>query len=179
MIMSLTSRFRWVSALVATVVVVSPTLASATDASRPLEYTLEDQFGTTHTEEECRGKVAVYLGGDREGSKMIPDWGSRFRRALARELEEGSVCSVGFAHLKGAPFFVKKRIIASFPRDPEAWTLMDWKGHFLKTWGGEKNAANYYVFNRQGLLVVQRSLREFDQALLDEIVGAVRATLEE
>ena len=178
MIMSLTSRFRWYSLFVATVAVIAPAIASAADTTPPLEYSIEDQFGATHTEDECRGKVAVYLGGDRKGSTMIPDWGPRLHRELARELDDGSVCSVGFAHLKGAPFFVKKKIVDGFPKDPDAWTLLDWKGHFLRTWGGEKGAANYYVFDRRGSLVMQRSLREFDQTLFDEIIDAVRAALE-
>lgn len=157
---------------------VLPTHARAADETPVLEYSIKDQFGTTHTEEECSGAVTIVLGGDRKGSEMIPEWAPPLRRALLHELEEGTVCSIGLAHLKGVPFFVKKRIVAGFPKTPDAWTLLDWKGHFLKTWGGEKQAANIYVFDRRGALLMQKSLHDFDSPVLDEIVGTVRSALD-
>ena len=175
---SLTARFCWTSALFIVAATVSPTDAQAADETPILEYSIEDQFGMTHTEEECRGAVAIFLGGDRTGSVMIPEWSPPLRSALASELEEKTVCSIGLAHLKGAPFFVKKKIVAGFPKEPDAWTLLDWKGHFLNTWGGEKSAANIYVFDKRGALVMQKSLQEFDSPVLDEIVGVVRSALE-
>jgi len=175
---SLSARFCWTSALFIVAAIVSPTNARAADETPVLEYSIDDQFGTTHTEEECRGTVAIFLGGDRKGSAMIPEWGPLLHQALAVELEEGTVCSVGLAHLDGAPFFVKKKIVAGFPKDPDAWTLLDWKGHFLKTWGGEKRAANIYIFDRRGALVMQKSLHEFDDPVFEEIVGVVRSALD-
>jgi hypothetical protein len=138
-----------------------------------LDYALADQFGAVHTDEDCGGAVVVLLGGDRRGSAYIDDWSSALGRAYARELQEGTVCSVGFAHLKGAPFFVKKKIVASFSKDPEAWTLLDWKGEIAGAWGAEKDAANLYVFDRAGELVYSVGLRDFDQATFDRIVDVV------
>jgi hypothetical protein len=148
--------------------------AWAADGAARLDYALADQFGTTHTDEDCGGAVVVLLGGDRKGSAYIDEWSTALRRAYSRELEEGKVCSVGFAHLKGAPFFVKKKIVASFSRAPEDWTLLDWKGEIAGTWGGEKDAANLYVFDRGGGLVHRVSLRDFDRTTFAEIVRVVR-----
>lgn len=148
----------------------------AADDPPELDYALDDQFGMTHADEDCGEAVVVLLGGDRKGSVYIDQWGSALRRAYSRELEEGRVCSVGFAHLKGAPFFVKKKIVASFPKDPEAWIMLDWKGEISKNWGAEKDAANFYVFDRGGDLVFRASLQDFDQATFDEIVRVVRET---
>lgn len=149
----------------------------AAQATPKLDFALEDQFGATHTDEDCGGAVVVLLGGDRKGSAYIDDWGSALHRALASELDKGTVCSVGFAHLKGAPFFVKKKIVKSFPNNPEAWTLLDWKGEIAKKWGAEKDAANLYVFDRGGGLVFQISLRDFEQVQFDHIVEAIQTAM--
>jgi len=146
----------------------------AAEGSPKLDYALEDQFGTSHTDEDCGEAVVILLGGDRKGSAHIDDWGPAMHRVLKKELDEGAVCSVGFAHLKGAPFFVKKKIIAGFPKEPDAWVLLDWKGEISKKWGAEKDAANLYVFNRGGELVYSVSLREFDRAVFVSIIDAAK-----
>jgi hypothetical protein len=151
----------------------------AADQPPRLDYALEDQFGTSHTDEDCGEAVVILLGGDRKGSAYVDEWGSPLHRALGPELDEGTACSVGFAHLKGAPFFVKGKIVASFPKDPDAWVLLDWKGAISKKWGAEKGAANLYVFEPGGELVHNVSLREFDQAAFDRIVEVVEKALAE
>jgi hypothetical protein len=150
----------------------------AAEGSPKLDYALEDQFGATHTDEDCGDSVVILLGGDRKGSTYIADWGPVLQQAYTREFESGAVCSVGFAHLKGAPFFVKKKIIASFSKEPDAWILLDWKGEISKKWGAEKDAANLYVFDRRGEIVYIVSLREFDQAVFDHIIDAVEKAVD-
>lgn len=157
-------------------VVLTTTGLWAAEGPPKLDYALDDQFGTTHADEDCGEAVVVLLGGDRKGSAYIDEWGPEMHRALEHELDEGTVCSVGFAHLKGAPFFVKKKIVASFPKEPDAWILLDWKGAISKKWGAEKDAANFYVFDRGGGLVFRVSLQDFDQTTFDEIVRVVRET---
>lgn len=139
-----------------------------------LDYSIEDQFGTTHRDEDCGGAVAILLGGDRKGSAYIDDWGPELHRAFASALDQGTLCSIGFAHLKGAPFFVKKKIIKSFPTDPEAWTILDWKGEIARKWGFEKGTANFYIFDRGGRLVFHDGLKDFEQVTFDRIVEAVQ-----
>lgn len=170
---------RWKGIVAVMAVVVWAVSLAAGDAAPVLDYALEDQFGRTHTDEDCGDAVVVLLGGDRKGSTYIDQWGPSLRRALERELEERTVCSVGFAHLKGAPFFVKKKIIASFPKDPEAWTLLDWKGEISKRWGAEKDSANLYVFDRAGEFRHHVSLREFDKAALERIVDIIEEAVAE
>jgi hypothetical protein len=159
------------------IAVLAAAAARADDGPPPLRYAIEDQFGVTHTEAECRGAVTVLLGGDRKGSEYIDDWSSALQRAMRAELEKGSVCTVGFAHLKGAPFFVRKKIVDSFPKDEGAWTLLDWKGHMVKTWGGEKKAANLYIFDGNGRFVVHEALRGFDKGQFDGIERTIRETV--
>ncbi len=149
----------------------------ASEEPPPLDFSLEDQFGNTHRDEDCGGAVTILLGGDRKGSAYIDEWGPELHRILAGPLDQGTVCSVGFANLKGAPFFVKKKIIKSFPTDPEAWTILDWKGEIARRWGFEKGAANFYLFDRGGRLVFHDSLRDFEQERFDRIVEAVKTTV--
>jgi hypothetical protein len=148
-------------------------IASAADTTPRLDFALEDQFGVSHTDEDCDGQVVILMGGDRKGVEHVNDWGPALHHAISRWLADGQVCSVGFAHLKGAPFFVRKKIVESFPTDPDRWTLLDWKGHIRKSWGGEKHAANLYLFDREGRLVLQDPLREFDEERLDRIVTEI------
>jgi hypothetical protein len=153
---------------------MAATVLTAATPAPLLDFAIEDQFGRVHTDEDCGGAVTLLLGGGRRGVEYVDSWGPALHAALADELADGRVCSVGFAHLKGAPFFVKKKIIASFPDDPDHWTLMDWKGVIARNWGAEKEAANLYLFDRRGRLVLRRALRGFDRATLEELVSEVR-----
>ena len=169
-----------ISRLSAALLIASAALSGTliADTTARLSYSLEDQFGVTHTQSECGPVVTLLLGGDRKGVEFVGDWGRALHRAFARELSSGSVCSVGYAHLKGAPFFVRKKIVASFPKDPDAPTLLDWKGYIRKSWGGENDAANLYVFDREGRLALQLPLRAFDTEQFDRIVDAIASLLE-
>lgn len=149
----------------------------AEEPSPKLDFAIEDQFGTLHTDEDCGQTVVLLLGGGRKGSTYIGGWGPPLHDQLAPELDAGAVCSVGFAHLKGAPFFVKKKIVAGFSKDPDAWTLLDWKGRIYGAWGGEKDAANLYLFDRNGRLVLHQALHEFDEEQLDRIVKITRSVV--
>ncbi len=162
------------------VIAVALTVSVSLAAESPpkLDFALEDQFGTLHTEEDCGAAVVLMLGGGRKGVTYIDVWGSPLHDALKRELEDGTVCSVGFAHLKGVPFFIKKKVVDGFPKNPEAWTLLDWKGHIAKSWGAEKNAANLYLFDRGGRLILHEVLHEYDEELLVRIIRTTQSTVE-
>jgi hypothetical protein len=144
-----------------------------------LDYAIEDQFGDLHTDEDCGRTVTILLGGGRKGITYIDQWGPRLHEELSSELASGEVCSVGFAHLKGVPFFVKKKVVSSFPRDPEAWTMLDWKGEIARTWGAEKDAANLYVFDDDGELVLHEGLLDYDPERMTGIVRTIRSLLGE
>lgn len=163
----------------AVVAVLSVPASWAEEPPPKLDFAIEDQFGVLHTDDDCGQAVVLLLGGGRKGSTFVDDWGPPLHDRLATELDTGAVCSVGFAHLKGAPFFVKKKIVASFPKDPDAWTLLDWKGRIYGSWGGEKDAANLYLFDRNGRLVLHEILHEFDEEQLNWIVTATRSTVGE
>jgi len=42
-----------------------------------------------------------------------------------------------------------------FPKEPEKWALVDWKGEFAKRYGWTKDEANILVFGAAGRLVAQ------------------------
>jgi hypothetical protein len=142
-----------------------------------LDFAIEDQFGELHTDEDCGSAVVILLGGGRKGVTFISEWVPPLHEALAGELAAGEVCSVGFAHLKGVPFFVKKKVVNGFSKDPSEWTLLDWKGHIARSWGAEKDAANIYIFDRAGRLVFQESLQETNEQQFDRIVAATRSAV--
>lgn len=162
--------------VIAAVLTVSVSLAAETPPT--LDFAIEDQFGTLHTDEDCGAAVVLLLGGGRKGVTYIDVWGPPLHDALEEELDAGTVCSVGFAHLKGVPFFIKKKVVDSFPKNPEAWTLLDWKGHIAKSWGAEKDAANLYLFDREGRLILHEALHEYDEEVLGRIIRSTQSTVE-
>lgn len=162
--------------VIAAFLTVSVSLAA--ESPPKLDFAIKDQFGTLHTGQDCGTAVVLMLGGGRKGITYIDVWGSPLHAALEEELDAGAVCSLGFAHLKGVPFFIKKKVVDSFSKNPEEWTLLDWKGHIAKSWGAEKDAANLYLFDRNGRLILHEALYEYDEELLDRIIRTTLSTVE-
>jgi predicted transcriptional regulator len=146
-------------------------------ADRLIEFTILDQFDAEHTEADFAGKVMVVFWGDREGNEPIERWDRTLRRKLKRELAAGTVDLRTVAHTQGAPGFIKGMIKSSFSDDPEAWALMDWDGVFAAAYAPVEKQCNILVFGRQGALLTQVATTKLEQAVLDEVLAAVRQGL--
>jgi hypothetical protein len=135
-------------------------------------FTIIDQLDVEHTDVEFRDQVTVFLGGDRKGTAYTREWWEALVPAVAGEARTQMV---QFAHLKGVPSFIRGKVKNSFPKDPSAWVLLDWKGFFARTYGFQKKSLNIYVFDDLGRLVLQRAVQELDADEFEEIVAVISA----
>ena len=144
-------------------------------ATQLQEFEIPDQFDVVHTDQEFEETVTVFLGADRKGTAYTQEWWEALGPAISDLTSEGRVQLVQFAHLRGVPFFVRGKVRNAFPTDdPSGWILLDWKGHFSKTYGFEEDSLNVLVFDDRGRLVLRRAVREIEEADLEDIVVTIR-----
>ena len=139
------------------------------------EFEISDQFDVLHTDAEFREVVTVFLGADRKGTAYTEEWWTALGPALGDLVADGELQIVQFAHLRGVPFFVRGKVKKAFPDDPSAWVLLDWKGHFSRTYGFQKDSLNVLVFDAKGDLVLRRAVHDLDQSILEDMVLSIRA----
>jgi len=159
--------------LAVALVLVAGTAAAETNAGRLIPFSIEDQFKETHTEAEFAGGTVALVWGDRKSRDDAAVWADSLTAAFSRRLPSGSWQVRRVVHTKGAPFFVKGKIRGSFPRDPAAWALLDWKGVFRQAYQPEKNHVTVFLFAADGALVARRTGQEVDPAVVQELVDAV------
>lgn len=143
------------------------------------EFEVEDQFENEHTHRELLGTISVLVWADREASDWSGEWSDMLSEALRGQIAAGDVQVRGWAHTRGAPFFVKGRIRRSFPDDPEHWTFLDWSGDFKGAYETEEHHVNVFVFDREGCLVARETGQEVDPQVLARIVRAAQDVLVE
>lgn len=136
------------------------------------EFEIEDQFETPHTQAEVLGAVTILVWADREGSDFLEIWGA----ALDSVYGESAVVRRGVAHVEGVPGWIpglKGKIRGSFSREPEQWTLMDWKGRFAAAYRPTPGTVNLLVLDAQGCLQGRVSGPEPNRVLLDALAEMV------
>ena len=166
--------FRVATGLLA-LMIVCPTWAQE---QRLIDFSLKDQFNRVHTADDYKG-VVVLVGSGRKGSQFNGTWSKAIWDGLDGHPYRDRVRIVGFADLRGVPFFIKGTVRKKFPKDKKAWVLLDWKGLFSKTYGYEPDNSNISVFGLDRRLVFQTWGRELEEAKVDSIVKAIRKQLPE
>ena len=155
-----------------------PLIAVAQAAEPPgtplVEFRIKDQFDTLHTSGAYRGAVVVVVAGDRQGSRYIEQWAPALRDSVADLIARHRVKFLPVAHLKGVPFFVKRTIKGKFPQERDKWTLMDYEGLFKLTYVMPDDHCSLLVFDRAGRLRMQHAVTDFEPALQDELIAAIR-----
>ncbi|ACB75153.1 hypothetical protein [Opitutus terrae] len=147
---------------------------AATTAAPLLAFSLKDQFDREHTDANSVGQVTLLTVADRKGSTFIGNWS----KAIGEELEHTAhppVRWVGVATLSGVPSFMRGMVKKMFGSDAKHWTLMDWKGHFAKTYALPSERACILVFAPDRRLVFQTSGQKVDPAAVSAIVAAIVA----
>jgi predicted transcriptional regulator len=76
--------------------------------------------------------------------------------------------------LRGVPFFVKGSVKKKFPREPENWVLLDWKGTFAKTYELEENVCNIFLLNRDGRVVRRTGQTDVDPEIVSELSRTIQ-----
>ena len=169
---------RILTAMILLFVLSGPTQA-APGETRLFTFEVEDQFENDHTHRELLGTISVLVWADRKASEWSGDWGEMLSEALQGQIAAGDVQVRGWAHTRGAPFFIKGRIRKNFPKDPEHWSFLDWGGDFESEYETEEDHVNVFVFDREGCLVARESGQEIDPQVLARIVRAAQDVLVE
>jgi hypothetical protein len=152
-------------------------LASSAQQAVLLPFSLQDQFGTAHSDAEFRGEVLVLLAGDREGSKHTRAWKEALKAALSGVPGAEGVRFAGLADLRGVPGFLRGMVRSRFPKEPERWVMLDWEGLFGKGYGLERGACTVLIFDAQGRFAHRTSGKEPDPKAVEAAAAAVRALL--
>src|SRR6476469_5245937 len=100
-----------------------------------IPFKLDDQFGRTHTEAECAGRVTVLFGSDRGGSRYTTQWLTGVRDAMQGAVNADQVRTFGVANVRGVPPFLRRVVTAVLPKAKEAEVLLDWEGRFATAYG--------------------------------------------
>lgn len=148
---------------------------ATTTPSPQLAFTLKDQLDREFTEAYCAGQTALITVADRKGSKFIGAWSNAIGEQL-KTTEHPPVKWVGVATLTGIPSLMRGMVKKMFGGNENQWTLMDWRGHFAKTYALPADHSSLLVFAPDGRLVFQASGREVDPAIVQAVVAAIVAT---
>jgi len=141
------------------------------------EFELEDQFEDERTQDDVLGTVSVLIWADRDAREWSDDWRDMLTAALRGQVEGDLVQIRGWAHTKGAPFFVKGRIRGSFPEEPERWAVLDWDGVFEEHFEPREEHVTVFVFDREGCLVARESGQEVEARSVAMLVDAAQKVL--
>ncbi len=149
------------------------TVVDSTGDVRLIDFHLEDQFGRSYSREDFRGRYLAILAADSGGSPFTSAWGAEIGAAVGRQGMEESLAIVGLSDLRSVPSFLRSRIRKSFPTNPKAWVLMDWKGVFAQTYSFERRHCNLLLFAADGRLLFQAAGREVDARTIAEFESAL------
>jgi len=139
-----------------------------------VSFEIKDQFDRVHRDTDYADRIMIVFGSDRKGSEFHDDWESAVRDSVDTEWGAESVAYLSVADLRGVPFFVKGSVKGKFPKDEDQWVLLDWKGHFAKTYGFKKDATNIVVFAADGTLIGHTYGRELDLDSVSAVLTTVR-----
>lgn len=144
-----------------------------------IPFTMPDQFDQSHTDAEVRGQVALVLWVDRKGNDHRQRWARVLERRLRTELAEGTVGMHVVAHLDGVPGFVKDRVKKSYCEDSDTPVFMDWEGEFAAAYRPQDDHLNVLVFDAGSRLVHRSQAQRLDQTVLDAVLDATRAAIDD
>ena len=135
-------------------------------------FTLEDQFGKSHTYQFPKEKVSVLLFADREGSEQIEGW-VRSLYAKYRDMIDVD----GVAMLKGVPELMRGTIRFLFRKQVDRPIMMDWSGETTEQYDCHVKEASVFVIDTQGRIVFSTYGKATDRQI-EEVANAVNDLLQ-
>jgi hypothetical protein len=143
-----------------------------------IPFKLDDQFGRTHTEAECAGRVTVVLGTDRAGSRFTAQWLSGVRDAMRGAANAEQVRTFGVANVRGVPPFLRRVVTAVLPKSKDAAVLLDWDGRFASAYAFGAGCCTVLVADPSGRVVLRTEGREARPEQVAEVASTLRALLD-
>ena len=106
-------------------VVVSPTHS---EQIQLVDFEIKDQFKNVHRRPDIQGKIVLLIGSEKDGSQFNEAWGKSIHNSLSDHPQYARISLLAHADLRGVPFFLKGYVRGKFPRNPDQYVLMVWKG---------------------------------------------------
>ena len=94
------------------------------DSPRLEPYALADQFDREHVRADVAGRTAIYVVAERAGAAALEQWTTALHETVAAL--QPTLAIVPAVRLPGVPRLVRGAVRRLLPRDPNAWTLLDW-----------------------------------------------------
>ena len=130
-------------------------LAFALLFQQQTSWTLQDQFGKTHTPRELQGRVVLLVGGDRAGAEASAKWVKATMAALGRSVDTSRVTIVRVADLRQVPLMPQPFAQAKLPTIDNAPVLLDFQGVLARRYGFEAGSSNQIVIGADGKVLAQ------------------------
>lgn len=142
-----------------------------------IDFKIKDQFDRVYTQTSWTDSIIVIIGSDRKGSEFSGTWSGAIKDSLNKLPGFTRVKFVGLSDLRGVPFFLKGYVRGRFPKDPENWVLMDWKGHFSKAYQFKEAHCNILIFDKRRQLIHQTAGTILAPEKLQQIINNLRVLL--
>jgi hypothetical protein len=97
----------------------------------PTAYRIADQFGRTHDRAETAGRPVLFVVADRQGTDALAAWAGGLRALVEGQAAGGPasrIAVVPVVQIPGVPSPFRGAVRRLLPRDPSAWTLVDFDG---------------------------------------------------
>lgn len=113
-------------------------------------WSLQDQFGRTHTPKELQGRVVLLVTGDGGAEKSSTSWVRATLTALGRSVDTSRVTIVRVADLRQVPTVPRPFAKAQLPSLSSAPVLLDFSGVIARRYGYLPGGSNQLVIGADG-----------------------------
>lgn len=157
-------------------VCLAPTPAAALDSTL-IDFAIKDQFDEIHRNGDYHGRLLIVFAYDRKGNDYQDLWFSALRDSLPAPDDSSGISCVRLANVRGVPFFLKSMLKGKFPKEPDQWVLLDWKGRFDKAYEFADDRCTILIFNQQGRLIRRTAVTELTADTLASLLADIRSLL--
>lgn len=168
-----------VAALLLAVLGLVVVLPTHSEQIQLVDFEIKDQFKNVHRRSDIQGKIVLLIGSDKDGSQFNQAWGRSIHDTLSDHPQYARISFLAHADLRGVPFFLKSYVRGKFPRNPDQYVLMDWKGAIAKAYNFAPKSSNVLVFAPNGALVHHASGRQPNDETLNGVLTALRKLFDE
>lgn len=125
---------------------------TADNKMKATDFSLKDQFGTTHEIKFPREKVTILAFADKDGSEQLEGW---IRPLYERYTDKIDI--YGVAELSSVPLIARGIVRGIIKKGTNYPVMLDWEGKVSKAYSYEKDKANIYLISKTGTVVLKKT----------------------
>lgn len=119
----------------------------------PVTWSIQDQFGRTHTPKELKGRVVLLVAGDRDAANTSSSWVRATLTALGRGVDTSRVTIIRVADMRQVPSLPSPFAKAQLPSLGSAPVLLDFQGVLARRYGFLPGGSNQLVIGADGTVL--------------------------